>query len=133
MSRKPYQPQMPRNWFLRHPFYKAYMVREATVVFMALYMLNLILGLCALVQGAEAWAGWLATQANPLMIAFSVVSMGMCLYHSLTWFAIAPKAVPPIFIGGKKLAPSVLVKGHWAAFAVVSVVVIACSLWGIQG
>ncbi len=133
MSRKPYQPQMPGNWFMRHPFYKAYMLREATVVFMALYMLNLIIGLTALVRGPEAWSGWLAVQANPLMIVFSVLSLGMCLYHSLTWFAIAPKAMPPIFVGEQKLAASVLVKGHWAGFALVSVLVIAASLWGVQG
>src|SRR6516225_7577854 len=60
MSRRPYLRQMPRGWWLRQPRYTAYMVRELTSLFIALYSVFLVLGLVRLAQGSAAWDDFLA-------------------------------------------------------------------------
>ena len=53
-------PPLKRNWWLKHRFFKLYMLREATVLPLVFFTLCLLAGMVALLQGAESWQGWLA-------------------------------------------------------------------------
>ncbi|RMF15063.1 MAG: fumarate reductase subunit C [Gammaproteobacteria bacterium] len=127
MARQTYRPTMPKNWYLKNPFYTRYMIREATSVFVGLWMLNLTVGLWRLSQGEAAWQGWIDLQGEPWMILFSLITLGMAIYHTVTWFAIAPRAMPAV-IAGKKVNPDLVGKAHWAGFVVASIVVLAILL-----
>lgn len=129
MSRKPYIRPVERRWYLRNAVYKKYMLRESTSVFVGLWMLNLLFGLLRLSQGEAAWNDWLAWQQNPLMFVFGVLTFAMAMFHTQTWFAIAPKAMPK-YIAGKKIEHQKAVAAHWAGFAVVSLGVFLLALWG---
>ena len=61
-NRKPYVREMKRTWWSNHPFYRFYMLREATVLPLILFTVFLTFGLGSLVKGPEAWAGWLKHQ-----------------------------------------------------------------------
>lgn len=127
MARQTYKPEMPKDWYLKNPFYTRYMLREATSVFVGLWMLNLTVGMWRLSQGEAAWNDWIAYQGEPWMILFSLITLGMAIYHTVTWFAIAPRAMPAV-IAGKKVKPDLVGKAHWAGFVVVSIVVLAILL-----
>ncbi len=122
-NRKPYVREMTRTWWKDHPFYRFYMLREATVLPLILFTLFLTLGLGSLVKGPEAWQSWLAFMANPLVVAINIVALAGSLFHAHTFFGMMPQ-VMPIRIKGKVLDKKVIVLTQWAAVAVISLIVL---------
>ncbi|KEQ18899.1 hypothetical protein GZ78_02260 [Endozoicomonas numazuensis] len=127
MSRRPYVRPMKRTWYMDHPFYRTYMIREATCVFDALYCINLFFGILQLSRGEDAWQGWLSFQANPLMILFTVVTLGMTLFHAVTYFDMTPRVLPQQI--RKMVADNVVNKLMYAGLAAVSAIVLAAAVW----
>lgn len=125
MSRRPYVRPMKRTWFMDHPYYRNYAIRESSALFDGLYCLNLFWGLMQLTKGAEAWQGWLDFQANPLMILFTVVTLGLTIYHATTYFAMTPRVLPQQI--RKMVADNVVNKLMYAGLAAVSVVILAAA------
>lgn len=118
-----YRREMKRTWWAETPFYRLYMLREATAIFTLLYSINLIFGLAALAKGKPSFLSWVDTQSNPLMIIFALISFLMVGYHCYTWFDATPK-VMPLQIGAKKVPAKQIVLGHWAAAIVLAIVVL---------
>ena len=88
-----YKPQMALSWWWQKPTYLLYILRELTSVFVATYAVILLLTLRALGAGGEAWSDWLTTLQSPGMIALHLVILLFAVYHSLTWFSLAPTAL----------------------------------------
>jgi fumarate reductase subunit C len=63
-----------RGWWRHNPYYRAYIVREMSALFVALYALVLLTGLFRLSQGRAAYDGWRASLATPWAVARSVDS-----------------------------------------------------------
>ena len=85
-----------RGWWRRNPFYRSYMLREATALFVTLYALNLLLGLFCLQRGEQSYNLWLAAMRAPAAVLFHLlVFMALC-YHSWTWFKAMPKTMPTL-------------------------------------
>ncbi|PKF50136.1 fumarate reductase subunit FrdC [Enterovibrio nigricans] len=122
-NRKPYVREMKRTWWKEHPFYRMYMVREATVLPLIFFTLCLTFGLGSLVVGEAAWEGCLGFMANPVVVAINIVALAGSLYHAQTFFSMMPQ-VMPIRIGGKKVEKKVIVAAQWAAVAVISAVIL---------
>ena len=129
MSRRPYVRPMKRTWFMDNPYYRNYMVRESSCVFDGLYAVNLFWGLIQLTKGAEAWQSWLAFQAHPLMILFTVVTLGMTIYHAVTYFDMTPRVLPQQI--RKMVADNVVNKLMYVGLVVVSLVIFAVTLMGV--
>ena len=129
MSRRPYVRPMKRTWYVDHPFYRQYMIRESSCVFDGLYAINLFVGLMQLVKGEAAWNSWLAFQANPLMILFTVVTLGLTIYHAVTYFDMTPRVLPQQI--RKMVKDSVVNKLMYAGLAVVSAIILAAATMGL--
>ena len=123
MSRRPYLRKIKRSWWLGHRRYAVYMVRELTSLFVGLYCALLVVGLWRLAQGAAAWEGFLAVLASPLGVAFQLVCLAFATFHSVTWFALTPKAMP-LMLRGEPVAAKTIVGLHYGAWAVVSLIVL---------
>jgi len=122
-NRKPYVREIKRTWWKSHPFYRFYMLREATVLPLILFTLFLTFGLGALVKGPEAWQTWLAFMANPLVIAINIVALAGSLLHAQTFFSMMPQVIP-IRLGGKLVDKKIIVLAQWAAVALISLIVL---------
>lgn len=112
------------GWYRRNPRFTAYMLREGTSVLLGLYALLLLWGLAALAGGAESYQGWLAFLSSPWSVLLHLLILVAALYHTVTWFQVAPKASPPIHIGGKPLPDRTIIGGGYAAAALVTVIVL---------
>lgn len=93
-NRKPYVREMKRTWWSNHPFYRLYMLREATVLPLILFTLFIMFGLGSLVKGPQAWESWLSFMANPLVIAINIVALAGSLFHAHTFLACSHKSFP---------------------------------------
>ena len=122
-ARKPYVRTQPKDWWLKNPFYTRYMIREATSVAVAIYTIVLLVGLWRLSQGPEAWSGWLAAMSSPIAVIFHLLALALTAYHTMTWFGVAPKAMPVQF-GAQKVPDKVVVAAHYGAAAVASLVIL---------
>lgn len=122
----------PRNyvrpmtgWYRRNPRFLRYMLRELTAVFLAGYAVLLLIGLAALARGPEAWDGYVAFLASPLSIALHTVILIAALYNAATWFAVSPKAMPPLRLGSRRVPDRLIVGGQAVALVVISIVMVA--------
>ncbi len=125
--RKPYVRPM-KGWWRRNPSFTRYMLREGTSVFLALYAVVLLIGTMALASGPEAYASWLAVVRNPVSILVHLVVLAAAVYHSVTWFAVSPKAMPPLRLGGEQVPPNIIIASQYAATAIASVIVLAAAI-----
>ncbi len=119
MSRRPYVRKLPRWWWLRQGRYTSYMARELTCVFIAAYTVLILIGLYRLSQGPAAYEAFLAALRSPLGIAFHAATLVFALIHTVSWFALAPKAMP-LRIGTQAVPSAAVVLAHYAVWIVVS-------------
>jgi fumarate reductase subunit C len=109
-------------WWLESSAYTGFVVRELTSVFVALFALVLLWQLRALGRGPEAYARTAAQLSSVVSLAFHAVALLFVLFHSVTWFNLAPKAMV-LRLGGKKV-PDRLIQGmNYAAWLVLSAAV----------
>jgi len=110
----------PGRWWLRREYFARYTLRELTSVFVLLYALVLLAGLAALSHGAGAYAAYRAALESPVSIALHVAVLIAALYNSITWFQVAPKAMPPVFLGTRPLSDRLIRLGHYVLFLLLS-------------
>ena len=106
-KRKPYVRSMD-GWWKKNPYFVEYMIHESTALFVAAYCLVLLVGVIRLGQGEAAWNGWLAAMQSPLSVLCHLVLLAGAVYHTYSWFKILPITMPPVIVGGKKMAPEAL-------------------------
>ena len=124
MSRNPYvRPVSKTGWWINSRRYREYMAREVTCVFIGAYAVLLTWGLMRLSQGQEAWDTFAAGITSPVGVVFHLLCLGFAFYNTITWFEVTPKAMPLVY-KGKRVPGEVIVGGHWAAWAGVTVVVL---------
>jgi fumarate reductase subunit C len=96
------------GWWRRDPYFLHYMAREATAVFVVIYAIILLGGLIRLSQGEAAFGEWVEGLASPWSVAFHIVLLVVFAYHTWSWFRIMPKTMPPVVVGGRRLAASTI-------------------------
>ncbi|ABM04967.1 fumarate reductase, subunit C [Psychromonas ingrahamii 37] len=119
-KRKPYVRELPINWWMKNAFYTKYMIREGSSIFITLYSLILTWGVFRLSQGEAAFNAWMAALHNPLSIMLHLIALALALYHTVTWFSLAPKAIA-LWIRGKRLPDKFIIAGHYGAFVAVTI------------
>jgi fumarate reductase subunit C len=112
------------GWWRRDPFFLRYMAREATAPFVVGYAVILLVGLVRLAQGESAFEAWLAWLRSPLSLAIHAVLVAAFAYHTVTWFQIMPKTLPPLAIRGRRVSAAAITATGLAASAVLSAVLL---------
>lgn len=123
----PYHPRWYRRrvsvwWWLKNPAYALFVVRELTSVAVAYFALLMLWQIRALTAGPDAYAAFLERMRSPGCLALNALAFVFLLFHSVTWFNLAPKAMV-LRLGGHRV-PDLLVAGaNYAAWAVLSAAV----------
>lgn len=116
-------------WWQRLPFYRRYLLREATCAFVIGYALMLLFGLWRLGQGRAAFEAWRAALAAPASLVFHAFALVAITFHAWTWFEVMPKTLPYIRWHGRRVADSTIVRGGLLAAGLASLLVLALA-WG---
>ena len=114
-----------KGWYNRNAFYGWYMAREATCVFVGYYALLLICAFERLGAGEAAFTHFMQALAAPGWIVFHGIVFVAFVYHAWTWFAVMPKTMPFVFIGGKRVADARIVSAGALAAIGVSLAILA--------
>ena len=115
-----YRPRVSTYWWLSQWGYLKFILRELTSVFVAYFVVLLLLQLRALIHGPEAYAAFQQWLKTPHIIALNGISLLFVLFHTITWFNLAPRAMV-VRVLGKRLPDLVIAGSNYVAWLVVSV------------
>ncbi|MGD0435079.1 MAG: fumarate reductase subunit C [Bryobacteraceae bacterium] len=118
---KGYRVRMSTYWWLDRWPYLKFTLREISSVFVAWFVVETLTLLGALIDGPADYARFQEFLRNPVMIALNVISLFFVIFHAITWFNLAPKAMA-VRMGGKRV-PALLISGpQYVAWVIVSAV-----------
>ena len=114
-----YHRRMPTFWWLRKRTYFVFVMRELSSLFVAWFVLYLLLFFRAVGQGDAAYHRFLDRADSPVLVVINVVGFAFVVLHTVTWFMVTPQAMAP-HVRGKPVPAPLIIGGLYAALAVVS-------------
>jgi fumarate reductase subunit C len=109
-------------WWTRKRSYFLFVMRELSSLFIAWFVLYLLLLIRAVAHGEAAYDDFLDTAASPWLVAVNLVAFGFVVLHTVTWFSLTPKAMV-VSLRGRRVPPAVIIGAQYAGLAVVSALV----------
>ena len=119
---KSYHTRMSTYWWMARWAYLKFILREASSIFVAWTVILTLLQIRALTGGPAGYAEFQEWLRRPLLLWLNGVSLLFVIFHAVTWFNLAPKAVA-IRVRGKRLPGLAITAPNFAAWAVISAVV----------
>jgi len=117
-----YQRPLHLFWWLERRSYVLFVLRELSSVFIAWFVVFLLLLINAVSDGEASYQKFLDWSGQWWVVAINVIAMLFVLLHAVTWFALAPRAMV-IKVRGSRLPPRQVVAAHYLAWLVLSAIV----------
>jgi fumarate reductase subunit C len=117
-----YHPRVSTYWWLGSWPYSKFIIRELTSVAVAWTVALTLLQLYFLAQGAPSYAQYQDWLRSPVIVTVNVVAFFMLLFHSITWFNLAPHALG-LRLRGQRVPDIVIAGPNYVAWIAVSVLV----------
>ena len=114
-----YRPPISRFWWAKRRSYLLFMLREISCVFVAWFVVYLLLLVHAIGAGRDSYLRFLDWSANPFVVALNVVALIFVLLHAVTWFGLAPSAMV-LHIRGRRVPARAILLGHYATWLIIS-------------
>jgi len=123
----PFHPKWYRRpvstyWWLHRGAYLRFILRELSSVFIAYFVAVTLAQVYALGQGPDAYARFQAWMRTPLALALNVASLFFAVFHAVTWFNLAPKALV-VHLRGKPVPGLWIAATNYLVWRVASAVV----------
>ena len=109
---------MPSRWWLRKRHYFLYVVREATALPMAVWLLWLLFE----IKSAGGGAAGYAPPRSTAFVAFSLVCLFFSIYHSFTFLKLAG-VIMHLKVLDKPVPSRLIVLTMFSLWAIASVVI----------
>jgi fumarate reductase subunit C len=107
-------------WFVERRSYQLFVLRELSSVFVAWFVVFLLLLVPAVLAGPAAFAGFVAWSGQPWMLVLNLLALVFVVLHAVTWFGVAPDAMV-LKVRGRKVPRQRIIAAHYAVWLVVSV------------
>ncbi len=109
-------------WWLGNRSYFAFVLREGSCLFVAWFVVYLLLLFRRVLQGDAAYQEFLAWSARPSVLLLNIVSFLFLILHAVTFFDAAPRALV-VHVGKRRIPERVIGLAHYAAWLVASAVI----------
>ncbi|CAN5380250.1 hypothetical protein BH23BAC1_BH23BAC1_05000 [soil metagenome] len=120
---KMYKRHMNIFWWANRWIHIKFIARELTSICVALYCIILLFYVWAILRGPETFEAFSSAIRTPAAIILHVLLLGGLLFHSITWFNLAPKAMV-IKLGEKNVPGIAIAMLNYVAWVVISVVLV---------
>ncbi len=117
-----YRPRVSVYWWLGQRHYLKFILRELSSVFVAYFVVMTLFLIRDLRNGPEAYAHFLRCMQSPWAIVLNVISLLFVVFHTITWFNLAPSAMP-VRMGGKRVPDVLVAAPSYVMWAIVSAIV----------
>jgi fumarate reductase subunit C len=125
-----YRPPTSRLWWIHRRSYLLFVLRELSSLFVAWFVVYLLLLISSIHAGSDAYREFLELGARPWMLTLNVVALAFVLLHAITWFNLAPQAIV-LRVGGRRLPSRAVAGAHFAAWAGTSAIIAWILLGGL--
>jgi fumarate reductase subunit C len=115
-------------WWLGKRTYLAFILRELSSIFVAWFVIFMLLLVRAIGQGDAEYQRFLDRVDHPLVVLLNLVALAFLTFHMVTWFDLTPQAMV-VRVGGQRIRPSWIMASQYAAWLIVSAFV----LWLLVG
>ena len=109
-------------WWLGSWPYTRFILRELTSIAVAMATLETIGIVCALGSGPAAWDAFREFLKEPAVVFLNGMMLIGVLYHSITWFNLAPSAMV-VKVAGERVPVWMIAAGNYAGWIGASIVV----------
>lgn len=130
----PYRPKWHRTrkpifWWVKRWMDIRFIFRELTCLAVAYFSGVLILLYQAVSTGPEHYAAFIQALTRPLLLLIHVVAFLALVYHSITWFQAAPRAIV-VRLGSFRSNDALIAGGNFAAWLSISAAIYYLYLLG---
>lgn len=115
-----YRKKMPILWWTKRLSYIHFITRELTSLSVAYFAVVLLFLIRSLSKGADAYAAFLQTLKSPALITLNLIAFLGLIFHSITWFNLAPKAMV-IKVGKHRVPGAIITAVNYAGWIIISV------------
>ena len=116
---KMYHRPMSTWWWVRKPSYFVFVMRELSSIFVAWFVVYLLMLVVAVGRSEAAYQDFLDWAETPWVVVLNVVAMGFLLLHVVTWFSLTPQAMA-VQLRGRPVPPAQVIASQYVGLAVVS-------------
>ena len=117
-----YRRRVSTYWWTRQWSYFKFTLRELTSLSVAYFVVIMLLQLGTLNRGPDAYARFQEWLKTPVAIVLNVVALFFVLFHTITWFNLAPKALV-IRVRGRRLPDLLIAAPNYVTWLVISAAV----------
>ena len=106
-------------WWTRKRTYFVFVMRELSSIFIAWFVVYLLLLLRAVGRGQAAYDDFLDWASSPIVVFVNVVALLFVVLHVVTWFNLTPQAMG-VRVRGRAVPASLIIASQYAGLAIVS-------------
>ena len=118
-----YRPRISTWWWTRRRTYFVFVLRELSSVFIAWFVVYLLLFVNAVGRGEAAYRSFLDWAAAPWVVVLNLVGLVFVLLHTVTWFSLTPQAMD-VRLDGRKVPGFHIIAGQYTGLVVVSLFIL---------
>lgn len=115
-------------WWSKRWIHIKFITRELTSICVAIYVMLLLLFIVSVFDGPASFESYLTFMKAPGMIVLHVFFLFGLIYHSITWFNLAPKAMV-LKVGDKNIPGYAIALANYIGWLVLSLAL----LWLLGG
>jgi fumarate reductase subunit C len=119
---KTFRARVSTYWWLKKWSYLTFILRELSSVFIAWFVILTLLQVSALKRGPAEYVEFQEWLRRPMVLALNILSLCFVVFHAVTWFNLAPKAMP-IRMRGKRVPSTLIAAPNYVAWLVASAVI----------
>lgn len=117
---KLYRRHMNIFWWGSRWVHVKFILRELTSICVALYALVFLWYVWSVLKGPEAYQQSLTVLGSPVAVAVHLLLLAGLIFHSITWFNLAPKAME-IKLGRKRVPAVAILSGNYIGWVLISI------------
>ncbi|MGF6885693.1 fumarate reductase subunit C [Nocardia sp. GAS34] len=117
-----YRKPVSTFWWVRRRSYLIFVLRELSSVFVAWFVVYLLLLVHAVSSGSEEYQRFLSWSAGSWVLALNTIALLFVLMHTVTWFNLTPKAIV-VRVRGRRVAPVVIVGLNYLLWGLLTAIV----------
>lgn len=113
---------IPVFWWIRKWVYIKFISRELTSIAVVSFAMVLLFQVRSLIQGPQAYSEFTKLLSTPVSVTLHSIALISVLFHSITWFSLAPKALA-VRLGKWRIPDRVIIGLNLSAWIFISLVI----------
>jgi fumarate reductase subunit C len=118
-----YRPRISTWWWTRKRTYFVFVMRELSSIFIAWFVVYLLLFVYAVGKGEADYRRFLDWAAAPWVVGLNVLALVFVVLHTVTWFSLTPQAMD-VRLDGRKVPGFHIIAGQYTGLVVVSLFIL---------